>query len=51
VALINFGITFEGLKEQLMDLVVQGENAALDEARQGLIIATYENKRAQREIE
>ena len=51
VALINFGITFDGLKEQLMDHVVQAENAALDDERQSLILATYENKRAQREIE
>jgi len=31
VALINFIITFEGLSGQLLDLVVQKENSALDE--------------------
>ena len=33
VALINFGITFDGLKEQLMDVIVQRENSSLDEER------------------
>ena len=51
VALINFGITFEGLKEQLMDLVVQRENSSLDEERQRLIKQTYDNKRLQKKIE
>lgn len=31
-------ITFEGLKEYLLNLVVQKENAILDEERQKLII-------------
>ena len=31
VALINFVITYEGLSGQLLDLVVQKENATLDE--------------------
>ena len=51
VALINFVITFEGLAEQLRDLVVQKENAALDEEHQRLIQTTYTNKRAQRDVE
>lgn len=33
VTLINFMITFEGLREYLLNLVVQKENAALDEER------------------
>ena len=46
VALINFVITFDSLKDQLLDLVVQKENASLDEERQRLIQTTYANKRA-----
>ncbi len=37
VTVINFGITFEGLKEQLLDLVVRSENADLHEERHRLI--------------
>ena len=33
VTLINFMITIEGLRDQLLNLVVQKENAALDEER------------------
>ena len=51
VALINFVITFEGLTGQLLDLVVQKENAALDEEHQRLVQTTYLNKRAQRDVE
>lgn len=51
VTLINFVITFEGLKEQLLDIVVRRENAALDEERQALIQTTYLNKKAQRDVE
>jgi dynein heavy chain, axonemal len=38
VTLINFMITYEGLKDQLLNLVVQKENAALDEERSILIV-------------
>ena len=41
----NFIITFEGLSGQLLDLVVQKENSALDEDHQKLIQQTYLNKR------
>ena len=51
VTLINFIITFEGLADQLLDVVVRKENASLDEDRQRLIQATYANKRAQRDVE
>jgi dynein heavy chain len=51
VTLINFVITFEGLKDQLLDLVVRKENSALDEERLKLIQATYANKKAQRDVE
>ena len=33
VTLINFMITFDGLKDYLLNLVVQKENAALDDER------------------
>ena len=33
VTLINFVITFDGLKEQLLDLVVRVENSSLEEER------------------
>jgi dynein heavy chain len=51
VTLINFVITFEGLTEQLLDLVVRKENAALDEERQAHIQTTFANKKAQRDVE
>jgi dynein heavy chain len=46
VTLINFVITFDGLKEQLLNLVVRRENASLEEERQRLIQTTFSNKRA-----
>jgi len=51
VTLINFMITFEGLKDQLLNLVVQKENAQLDDERQKLIVQSYENKKQLKEIE
>lgn len=33
VTLLNFMITFDGLKDYLLNLVVQKENAALDDER------------------
>jgi dynein heavy chain len=51
VTLINFAITFDGLRDQLLDIVVRRENAALDEERQRLIQTSYANKRAQRDVE
>jgi dynein heavy chain, axonemal len=51
VTLTNFVITVEGLTDQLLDLILRKENAALDEERQQLIQTTYANKLAQRDIE
>lgn len=51
VTLVNFGITFSGLRDQLLDLIVQRENAPLDEERTRLIQITYANKRTQRDVE
>jgi len=51
VTIINFMITFEGLKEQLLNLVVSKENASLDEERSKLIVQSYENKKKLKEIE
>ena len=51
VTLINFMITFEGLREYLLNLVVQKENAALDEERQKLIVQSYENNKQLKDIE
>lgn len=45
VTLINFMITFDGLKDYLLNLVVQKENAVLDEERQKLIMQSYENNK------
>ena len=38
VQIINFMITFEGLREQLLNLVVRKENEALDQEHEKLII-------------
>ena len=51
VTLINFMITFDGLKDYLLNLVVQKENAALDDERQKLIVQNYENNKQLKEIE
>ena len=44
-------ITFDGLKDYLLNLVVQKENAALDEERQKLIMQSYENNKQLKDIE
>lgn len=44
VQLINFMITFEGLSEQLLNLVVRKENMQLDEEHENLILTQYENQ-------
>ena len=51
VSLINFMITFEGLREQLLNLVVKKENEQLDDERAKLIITQYENNKLQKETE
>lgn len=38
VQIINFMITFEGLSEQLLNLVVRKENMQLDEEHEKLIL-------------
>ena len=44
-------ITFDGLKDYLLNLVVQKENAALDDERSKLIVQTYENNKQLKDIE
>ena len=51
VQLINFMITFEGLSEQLLNLVVRKENMQLDEEHEKLILTQYENQRKMRDTE
>lgn len=51
VQIINFMITFEGLREQLLNLVVRKENEALDQEHEKLIITQYENNKMMRDIE
>lgn len=45
VTVINFAITFDGLKDQLLDLVIQKEKQELDEQRSRLIKQNYRYKR------
>jgi len=42
IQLINFSITFEGLQEQLLNLVVKRENRVLDKEREDLIQMQYD---------
>ena len=51
VTLINFMITYKGLRDQLLDLVVQKEKPALEEKRTKLINESYENKKKLKECE
>ena len=44
-------ITFEGLSEQLLNLVVRKENMQLDEEQEVLILTQYENQRKMYETE
>lgn len=43
VQTINFMITFEGLSEQLLNLVVRKENPQLDQENRDLIFSQSEN--------
>jgi len=45
VTVINFAITYDGLKDQLLDLVIQKEKQELDEKRSKLIKQNYMYKR------
>lgn len=51
VAVVNFLITCSGLRDQLLDLIIQRENSQLDEEQRTLIQTTYENKLMQRDVE
>jgi len=51
VQIINFMITFEGLSEQLLNLVVRKENMALNEEHEKLILTQYENQKKMRDTE
>lgn len=51
VNLINFMITFESLKEQLLNIVVLQENPQLDDERSQLIIVQYTNNKALKDTE
>ena len=51
VRVINFAITYEGLKDQLQNLVVQKENASLDDQRQRLIVQNYEFNKNLKDLE
>ena len=45
VTIINFALTYDGLKDQLLDLVIQKEKQELDDKRSRLIKQNYEYKR------
>ncbi|CAF1153972.1 unnamed protein product [Rotaria magnacalcarata] len=51
VALLNFMITFEGLQDQILGIVVARERPELEEEKNSLIIQGAENKRMLKEIE
>ncbi|KAF6265404.1 dynein heavy chain 6 [Scenedesmus sp. NREL 46B-D3] len=51
VALLNFGITREGLEDQLMGTVVARERPELEEGKAQLVLAGAENARQLKEIE
>jgi dynein heavy chain len=51
VALLNFGITCEGLEDQLLGTVVAQERPELEEEKARLVLAGAENARQLKEIE
>ena len=51
VTLINFMITYEGLNDQLLGIVVKQEKPSLEQEKERLIIESAENKKALTEIE
>jgi dynein heavy chain len=51
VALLNFGITREGLEDQLLGTVVAQERPELEEEKARLVLAGAENARQLKEIE
>lgn len=51
VTLLNFGITREGLEDQLLGTVVAQERPELEEEKARLVLAGAENARQLKEIE
>jgi len=51
VGLINFMITFEGLADQLLGVLVKNEEPELEKEKEKLTIEGAENKRQLKEIE
>lgn len=51
VTLINFMITFEGLSDQLLVIVVEKENPDLQTKKEALVIEGAKNKNKLQEIE
>lgn len=51
VALLNFGITREGLEDQLLGIVVAQERPELEEEKARLVMAGAENARQLKDIE
>jgi dynein heavy chain len=49
--IINFSVTMEGLRDQLLNEVVEFERPDLEEARKNLIIETSQNKATLKELE
>jgi dynein heavy chain len=51
VTLLNFMITYEGLSDQLLAIIVALENPELEEKKAQLVIDNAENKRLLSQIE
>lgn len=51
VTLLNFMITFEGLADQLLGIVVEKENPDLQQKKEQLVIDAANNKKKLAEIE
>lgn len=51
VTLLNFMITFEGLADQLLGIVVEKENPDLQQKKEQLVIDAASNKKKLAEIE
>ena len=49
--IINFSVTMMGLRDQLLNEVVQFERPELEEARKNLIVETSQNKATLKELE
>jgi dynein heavy chain len=51
VTLLNFMITFEGLSDQLLGIVVEKENPELQMKKENLVVESANNKKKLAEIE